>query len=664
MAEYLSEFVTNLAMPPAVRPVPHQFAMGDNNAYTFTALLCDARNPNAELMAGTVSGSLLRPDGTTVALGGTKGAAVRRVNLDGGGMCNATPCSVTLPQACFAYPGRVTLVITLVDGTTITQALAVSAVVARTSTDAVVDPGDLVPDVDELQAIATELTAAVGGAVRFDEAQTLTDAQKAQARANIGAGEGGGGTVTGAVRYDTAQTLTDAEKTQALTNVGAAAVSAITSLSADITALETQKAVRYDTTQFLTDAQKAQARTNTGAAGAAETTAAIQTEATARDQAIADKAVRYDTAQSLTDAQKIQARGNIGAADAVELDALATKTVMGLTWAQGTINGTTGQNGSAVSNRIRTNSYYRIAEDSVVVFGLQAGYEATLRDYAADGTFVGSLPSERWGENKERFVIQAGHFLRFVARKTDDANLEPADGANVTVTLLYGISGNSVAVAGTTPSITALPGAAYNCIGTGTAASPVAVTELAFTPSSTGICSVRFVSGTTATVLTLPNTVKMPDWWTGTEANRTYEIKVTDGAYADVSVWADSDKNLEIAKALGPVMLTGAFTSSGSSYGTIGTTDARLYVYPFGLAIAKFHFRINSNPGTTARTLGTVSVKPIHQIGMTITSQEGTYCALYIDASGNVMVNSKAADANGTYHVVVTYPITPYIPST
>ena len=118
MAEYLSEFVTNLAMPPAVRPVPHQFAMGDNNAYTFTALLCDARNPDAELMAGTVSGSLLRPDGTTVALGGTKGAAVRRVNLDGGGMCNATPCSVTLPQACFAYPGRVTLVITLVDGTT------------------------------------------------------------------------------------------------------------------------------------------------------------------------------------------------------------------------------------------------------------------------------------------------------------------------------------------------------------------------------------------------------------------------------------------------------------------------------------------------------------------------------------------------------------------
>ena len=98
--------------------------------------------------------------------------------------------------------------------------------------------------------------------------------------------------------------------------------------------------------------------------------------------------------------------------------------------------------------------------------------------------------------------------------------------------------GTEIPVAGATPSITALPGAAYNCIGTGTAASPVAVTELAFTPSSTGICSVRFVSGTTATVLTLPSGVKMPDWWTGTEANRTYEISIADGMYGVVTSWA------------------------------------------------------------------------------------------------------------------------------
>ena len=160
MAVYLTEIVVDLALPPAQRPVPHQFAMGDNNAYTFTALLCDSRTPDMELLSGTVSGELVRPDGETVALAGTKGSEVRVVNLDQGGQCNATPCSVTLPQACFAYPGRVTLTIKLTEGTTITQALSVSAVVVRTSTDVVVDPGEVIPDIGAIQAAAAEALAA------------------------------------------------------------------------------------------------------------------------------------------------------------------------------------------------------------------------------------------------------------------------------------------------------------------------------------------------------------------------------------------------------------------------------------------------------------------------------------------------------------------------
>lgn len=59
----------------------------------------------------------------------------------------------------------------------------------------------------------------VGGSsnfVRYDEAQSLTDEQKAQARANIGAD-----TVQGAVLY-TPQSLTDGQKTQARGNIGAA----------------------------------------------------------------------------------------------------------------------------------------------------------------------------------------------------------------------------------------------------------------------------------------------------------------------------------------------------------------------------------------------------------------------------------------------------------
>lgn len=201
MAVYLTEVVTDLAMPPQQRPIPHQFAMGDNNAYTITALLCDSRNPEAELLDGTVGGELVRPDGVTVALAGEKGEAVRQVNLAAGGLCNATPCSVTLPQACFAVPGRVTLTIKLTDGTTITQALSVSAVVVRTSTDEAVDPGEVIPDLAGLQAAAAEALdaaeaataaaadarAAASSAVRYDTAQTLTLAQQKRARTNVGA---------------------------------------------------------------------------------------------------------------------------------------------------------------------------------------------------------------------------------------------------------------------------------------------------------------------------------------------------------------------------------------------------------------------------------------------------------------------------------------------
>ena len=83
------------------------------------------------------------------------------------------------------------------------------------------------------------------------------------------------------------------------------------------------------------------------------------------------------------------------------------------------------------------------------------------------------------------------------------------------------------------PSITALPGVRYVC-------SASYVTSLSFTPSATGICSVRFTSGTTPTVLSVPNTVVWPDWFDPEhlEASRTYEISIEDGIYGAVTSWA------------------------------------------------------------------------------------------------------------------------------
>ena len=85
-----------------------------------------------------------------------------------------------------------------------------------------------------------------------------------------------------------------------------------------------------------------------------------------------------------------------------------------------------------------------------------------------------------------------------------------------------------VPVSGTTPTVVAEEDKIYKC---------GEVTTLNFTPSSTGLCEVIFTSGTTPTVLTLPNIVKMPDWFEEIEANHTYEISILDGVYGAVMSW-------------------------------------------------------------------------------------------------------------------------------
>lgn len=84
-------------------------------------------------------------------------------------------------------------------------------------------------------------------------------------------------------------------------------------------------------------------------------------------------------------------------------------------------------------------------------------------------------------------------------------------------------------VSGTTPSITGTANTRYIC---------GEVTTLSITPPSSGTILVRFTSGSTATTLTLPNTVKMPEWWIAPETNHTYELCIEDGVYGSVMAWA------------------------------------------------------------------------------------------------------------------------------
>ena len=76
-----------------------------------------------------------------------------------------------------------------------------------------------------------------------------------------------------------------------------------------------------------------------------------------------------------------------------------------------------------------------------------------------------------------------------------------------------------VNVSGTDPVIVAEANTRYIC---------GEVATLDFTPSSTGICDVIFESGSTATVLTLPNGVKMPSGFS-VGADATYELNFLNG---------------------------------------------------------------------------------------------------------------------------------------
>ena len=87
--------------------------------------------------------------------------------------------------------------------------------------------------------------------------------------------------------------------------------------------------------------------------------------------------------------------------------------------------------------------------------------------------------------------------------------------------------GIEITVSGETPTITANANTRYIC-GT--------VTSLTFTPPSEGVTEVIFTAGTTVPTLTLPATVKMPEWFT-IESGYTYAISIENATYGTVMMW-------------------------------------------------------------------------------------------------------------------------------
>ena len=153
-------------------------------------------------------------------------------------------------------------------------AAEVDALDEKTAADIVyADTTTIKTKVDAIESTLGTVQTAAASAVKV-AAQTLTDAEKLQARTNIGAAA-----AAEAVSVNS-QSFTSSQQAQARANIGA---------------LGAADAVLVDA-QTLTTSQQAQARANIGALSAADVADVVRT-----------------SEQTLTDAQKTQARTNIGA---------------------------------------------------------------------------------------------------------------------------------------------------------------------------------------------------------------------------------------------------------------------------------------------------------------------------------------------------------------
>lgn len=95
------------------------------------------QNGQPATLVGAVSASVIRSDGATVAVSGS---------------ANGNKVSIVLPQAAYSVPGVISIVIKLVNDPVITTLCAVVANVYQSATDTIVDPGTLIPSIDELIA--------------------------------------------------------------------------------------------------------------------------------------------------------------------------------------------------------------------------------------------------------------------------------------------------------------------------------------------------------------------------------------------------------------------------------------------------------------------------------------------------------------------------------
>ena len=128
------------------------------------------RNGQPQSISGSVTGICILADGASVSVAGT---------------ISGNKAYIVLPETAYTVPGRIIIIIKLLDGGSTTTLAAINSTVFGT--------GGTAPDPSS-QTIASwtamiqaTLTAIQGNSVRYDTTQSLTTEQKNRAKTNIGA---------------------------------------------------------------------------------------------------------------------------------------------------------------------------------------------------------------------------------------------------------------------------------------------------------------------------------------------------------------------------------------------------------------------------------------------------------------------------------------------
>ena len=154
-------------------PIRTLYASGDKNAHTFELSLYRNKEP-LEINGAGVIGYFIRADGYTVPVDGTASGSVAKV---------------TLSESCYAVVGQFNLIIKVTIGSERKAVFWGNGYVTRSQTDAIIDPSQTIPSLDELlaQIAATEAAAKAANQAASAANSAATSAAQAASAADANA---------------------------------------------------------------------------------------------------------------------------------------------------------------------------------------------------------------------------------------------------------------------------------------------------------------------------------------------------------------------------------------------------------------------------------------------------------------------------------------------